>query len=327
MWDDRMTQVLTNLLKEDLSTSVHLRLTVNQSKSEYIAREKSFPMTFSQDYIHTRDGERFFDEKSHWPSGRWFHRAGYCDGVKCATILFDVDNPDTQSFVQIDNTFLDDMKFNIMSVPFPAQAFYVGSAPLAEALPTAEPMADGEVIRRTCDVFYFKQVGRADRKEQVVYHLDKETSVPLKVACYTSPDLLRIDRPLWMWEATSLDAVSGHHLPLTSRWTRFIVRDADKNKPPKINMTRDIHVDDVRFDEEVPKSVFWPVLQNGALVTDRFKDRSFVWSSAAPPPKAGVSVSDPIRAQEPDGPTWYVVSGSLLVVALLLGGIAYRSRG
>src|SRR5579883_2358242 len=177
---DRLTQILENLASEHLARSIHLKTTERQSKSSIV--EQSIPLTFSHDYMQTSRGQRFYDHRvTGFLDGMKLHRAAYCDGTQCAEVKFHPTKTDEPVAIEISRRFLDDMVNNTMSIPFPLKSYYVGPKELIEALPSAERLPDEEVIGRPCDVFLFRSVGPADRKEDFVYYLDKTTSVPLKV--------------------------------------------------------------------------------------------------------------------------------------------------
>jgi len=217
---------------------------------------------------------------------------------------------------------MDDMSANVLSIPFPLLTYFVGTKPLAEAIPAAEPMPDGDALNRRCDVFLFKALGLVERKDDFVYYLDKQTSVPLKVVCYTSSERRRSDRPLWAWEATKLDEVSGHHVAVESIWKRFVTKDVEPGDTPKIDYTQTIHVNRCTFDQEITSSEFWPAYTPGVHVVDTITGKSFRVKGESPVAVSG----DPIRVKESGNVPWGVIGACLFVACLLLGLLIHRGR-
>jgi hypothetical protein len=322
MYVDRITEILENLAHEQLVRSIRLKTTEQQSKSMLIKPEGSTPVTISNNYIQTAKGQRYFDTLSSFPDGGKLHRAAYCDGTRCAEVSFNHDNSDKPDYIQISKQFLDDMRNNTLSIPFPLNSYYVGPKALIDALPAAEARADGEVIGRPCDVFVFKSVGPPDRKEDLVYYLDKQTSVPLKVSCYIKPEHLEMDRPLWSWEATTLNDQGDHHVAMASLWTRFVVKNASREVAPKVNMTAAITVDEVELDRDIPVTSFWPAYGDEVRTIDLIHPRAV----RAPAPRTAVSVTDPIRVEEPAGLPWAMLGSAFLVVALIAAAMGLRNK-
>jgi hypothetical protein len=322
MNDEALAQIIEKLAREHLVGSVRLKTVGRQSKSMIIGSRGSKPATNHTEYIQTSKGQRFFESVLAFDRGRTLHRAAYCDGRRCAEVRFHPDIVGKPEAIWISRHFLDDMANNTLNIPFPLNAYYVGPKPLIEVLPTGQHMPPADVVGRPCDVFLFRSVGPTNRKEDFVYHLDKQTSVPLKVACYIKPEHVEIDRPFWAWEATSFDAVDGHHVPLASTWTRFVVEDASRGVPPKVNMTVQITVARVEFEREFPESTFWPAYSEGVRVSDEIRGESF----QVPITAGSKSVADPIRVAVPPGPPWGTLAGGFLTFALIAAAIAMRGR-
>jgi len=320
MSEDRVTRILENILKENYSTSIRIRVTVDQTRSRYRQPQGSLSSQIAQTYVHTARGQRHFEERAKWENGRTDHRAAYCDGEKCANVTFGtlaVDKPQT---IEISHIFMDDMSANALRIPFPLLSYFVGPKPIVEAVPTGEGMPDENVLHRPCDVFLFRAVGMAERKDDLVYYLDKETSVPLKLVCYTSSELRLNNRPLWAWEATTLDAVSGHHVPLESVWKRFVVKGAEASAAPKVDYTQTIHVNECIFDETIASSEFWPSYTPGVRVIDRIDRKSFRVKDDT----AAALVTDPIRVREPWSVPWKTIGAGLLIACMLAAVLVHR---
>jgi len=318
--EDRLTRILENLLTENYSTSVRLRVTLDQTRSLYRQPQGSLSSQILQEYVHTGRGQRHFEARTKWENGRTDHRAAYCDGTKCAEVTFDPTNVDKPQTIEVSHKFADDMSSNGLTIPFPLLSYFVGSKPLVEALTTGESMPDGDALQRPCDVFLFKAVGVAQRKDDLVYYLDKVTSVPLKVVCYTSSDLRLSNRPLWAWEAIRLENVSGHHVALESIWKRFVVKGAEPAAASKVDYTQTIHVDECTFDQQIAASEFWPIYTPGVRVLDRIDRKSFRVKDES----AATVATDPIRVREPSSGRWEMIGAGFLIACVIAAVLVRR---
>lgn len=322
---EQLDQIIENLVKELPVKSIHLKTTVQQSKMA--TAKKSTEVTEYNDYIQTTKGERFYDRTILF-SGMKIHRAAYCDGARCATVRFN-NASDKPAAIVVTNKFLDDMGANSLSIPLPFRAYYVGPKPLIEELSKARRMPDGNVLGRPCNVFLFESVGPPSRKEDFTYHLDKETAVPLRVACYSAPEHLKVDRPYWSWEATTFDEVAGHHVPLKSRETIFDITNLSRDVNPKVNITSDITVDVIEFDHEFAKAAFWPAEQEKVHMIDRLHrspPAGRAPGKAVPAPGKTVQATDPIRVSDSGSAPWFWFGGVSLVAAMIFGSIAVYRR-
>ncbi len=213
MPDDQILQIIEKLLPEANPESISLRVKIDQSAVRSMGSE-SGPGTIEQTYIQTADGQRVFEE---WIATH--HKASYCDGEKCADVEFSREEPDRPVTISIDHDFSFDGTFGFRTAPEPFRFYHVGLKPLPEALPAAERLADTEVIGRSCHVFHFPDVGLPGQEQSLVYALDRETAVPLRVVAYANPGRIRDELPSWTWEAKTLDRVGDHHYPLSSLYS------------------------------------------------------------------------------------------------------------
>lgn len=327
MSEDRLTQILENLAREFLSDSVRLRTIERQSQfvrggSIAIVKPAGAGLVIQNEYIRASKGRRFFDALRTFPDGSHLHRQAYFDGRACTELQFNTLQPNVLETVVISNSFLDDMKDNTLSIPFPLKSYYVGPKALIDVIASAKPMPEGEVIGRPCDVFLFKAVGPPERREDFLYYLDKKTSVPLKVSCYVRQEHLAMDKPYWAWQAVTLDEMGERHVPSTSNWTLFAVKDATPDSAPRLKLNVAIKVDAIEFDSNVSESTFHPSYPEGTRVVDlvnhkagRVHGRTKV-----------ATVADPIRVEEPTHAPWGIISALLLTFALIAGMLAVRSR-
>ena len=130
------------------------------------------------------------------------------------------------------------------------------------------------MIGRTCDNFHFKEVGPVGKQQSLVYSLDQQTSIPLRVAAFSGPEQLKNHVPNWVWEAKTLDVVSGRHIVRSSTYSSFGVRKTEAGHwVSDLKMCRMIEVNEVTFDKPIEHAAFWPIFQPGVQVMDSIAKR------------------------------------------------------
>lgn len=241
MPDDSLNRIIENVARETIPRSVRMRVAISQSKRQIETRGGSSGLELDQTYLETDRGERCFDERVIIPNEPISHKCSYCDGKRCANIIFSPQEPDRQSVVTIGHGFMNEPVFGFIDAPPPYRFYHVGLIPLHEAMATAERMGREQVAQRACDLFHFRDVGPPNMKQSLVYALDEETSVPLRIAAYSNPDRVRDRMPNWVWEATTLDRVADRHFPLNSTYASFYLSKSDKGQwVSKPDLTRSL---------------------------------------------------------------------------------------
>ena len=134
--------------------------------------------------------------------------------------------------------------------------------------------------------------------QDLVYSLDRRTSVPLKLVAYTAPERYPSDKPSWIWEAKTLDEVQGFHLAKSSTNT---VYKYNKKGTQKVYIQDEFFVDKLIYDQKFPLTTFWPKpFQEGVNVVDGTLQKS---SPPAPAtnktPVAGAPVAEVAVATPP----------------------------
>ncbi|WP_169974202.1 hypothetical protein [Tautonia rosea] len=330
MQADRTVEIIENLLRETAPESIRVVVSTKHPPRE--VREGG-PGEKSQTYIETRQGERYFDDQIIALGRPVARRASYCDGDRCINITYRREDVETQDKVGISNDFMFDAEFGFRSAPDPIRYYHVGLTPLHEALPTAERLLDEQVIGRDCDVFHFEGVGRPGREQSLVYALDKETSVPLRVSAYNDPEFLDSGVPNWVWEAESLDRVGEHHYPKASKLSSYVIRNADGERPKaELDVVTAIRAEEVVFDASYPASTFWPDIQPGIRVFDLIEGGSYVAGGGEEAVSDDLAVSQiqedtpPIRVGEPGTGAWMGGVGITLSIAVLVVAFLLRKR-
>jgi hypothetical protein len=324
--DDSLNRIIEKVVHETVPRTIQLRVTVAQR--QFDARGGETSLTLERTYYETAGGERFFDERM-TEAGKLPNRLTfYCDGTKCANVRYMPDDPERQQMVAISHDFMIESKTGYRDGPEPFRYDHVALTPLHEALPAAEPIGHDRVVSRSCNLFHFKEVGLPGHKQSLVYSLDEETSVPLKVAAYRNPEQIRENVPNWVWEATTLDTISGRHYPRKSKYSSFRVSKGDDGHwVSKPHLSKTIDTSEITFDADIPKTAFWPAIQPGVLVFDGVAKKHYQTPGGTPAKQAASTAVPPIRLA-PESRSWFPGIG--VALSLAAGGVAallwYRSR-
>lgn len=273
-------------------------------------------------YIETAAGQRFQEtlcEKSGNPASR---SAEFFDGERGASLTYNRQDFESQQQVILHRHFGLEDRLAQVDKPRPLFFHWVGREPLHEALTNAQPQGESQVLGRACDVFLFSNVGLTGQQDHI-YHLDKSTSVPLKVEFYRNPGDREANRPLILWTAKSLDTVQGYPIVRESVQLNYTGED------DTLSMTREYRVESVAFNKEFPKSTFWPEFQPGAVVFDTIANKSVYQvpgaegATPSTPHAHAEPVSNAVRAEPPTPWSTYAASTSIaLGLAILVTSLA-----
>ena len=273
-------------------------------------------------YIETSRSQRMADNLLTSPKAA-IRQSGYCDGARCATVIY---RPGpVQDSVIIGRSFMNEGTSGSTEHPVPLAYFYVGKVPLYEAVTKGTHLGQGRVSDRPTEVFLFPRVKWGMVEQDLVYDLDKETSVPVRVRSYGrrfNRETFEGDTPNWDWTALTLDTVDGYHLPLRSSHVSH-ARAGGKATAEK-RSSSEIVVESVHFNKSFPASTFWPVVEPGVLVRDLIKKTT---TTTAPAKEAQQGTSSPpagtpVRAGQPDdSSSWGSTACLSLGVALLGAGV------
>jgi hypothetical protein len=317
--NDGLAQLIESVIRECAPKTVRLRVSVDQPRRAVRALN-SVPYTIEQAYLQGAKGERYYDERAIASGKATMHNASFCDGAKCANIVFNRQNLEKQFAIGVDHTFMDEARTGWISAPLPFRYYYVGFTRLAEALPKAKPRGDAVVMNRPCEVYLFRDEPTSAFKDRVhMYFLDRDTGVPLKVANYINSELLDVGKPSGVWEATSLETVQGRHFPRTSTFEEYVVQKADDGRwKHELDMRQTIRVTELEFDAPIPAESFWPTFQPGVLVLDTVAGKNYTIPGGDSALSKSAAVQAPVRVSSDAGSPWLAGAGILLSLSLLV---------
>ena len=262
---------------------------------------------------------------------------GYSDGTRCVSVEYRRPPDEArQRSITITKTFLHEQASGYVNYPEPLRFQFVGLVPLREAIQRAEQAGPSRVAGRDCSRFYFSGVPGGSGTQDLLYHLDDLTSVPLKVEAYANRDRWAAAKPSTVWEAKRLDEVQTFHVATDSHYAAYI------NKPdvqPVLQLTEDYHIDSIRYNEPIPASAFWPVYDPGVYINDLIAGKEYYNTPDKKAPKQAVAKEEttststpapapPIVAEKSTDWTAFLSgAGVALGVAVLVAGLVLKLRG
>ncbi len=246
----------------DVTTLAHTRNFKNGAEFDETCR-----------YTETDDGRRAQEHVQVQGNGPSIRLDDFCDGKRSARVRFhEVNGASHQELVTIKRTFATEADVGIVERPVPFFYNDFGLVPLAEALPKATSFGTRHVLDRPCLGLLFPE-GKSYKGQQQIYFLDEEFGVVLRVESHWVGHVEK-GRPVWVWEAKTLDEVQGRHLPLQSTFTHF---QGKRGEPATTNveMTIAYTAKDVSFDRNHFASDFWFKMDPGVPVNDLVAKKSY----------------------------------------------------
>ena len=243
---------------------------------------------YHEDYIETVLGQRF-DRCLDVPAGGVEKLAEYyCDGVKRADVSFDAGAGSKQSQINIKKSFKYEAHYGMNFRPFPLRyLYYVGNIPLPRALKDAETLGPATVLGRPCETYLLRRFTLGLSPCDLVYTLDRESGVPLKLVGYNDAAGYTGGRPSWRWEALGVEQVQGHLFPAKSEEIVYFPRPM-RRRPGSATGRR-------RFVSRRPTSS----KPSGSKATIRGRR-----SGQSSPPRRMSSTRSPARSPRPRSGPW-----------------------
>ena len=312
---DEAAQAAKNLAREMQSwKSIELRTRESFTRQTEIPDPNGVPAgRLSYHYIEKATGERYFEEAFREPTETISRY--YCDGQKCADWWEPTPDYPQADRVRIKKEFGIEKRFQNHFCPVPLSKFYRGPLPLYKALEAAKWLGRETRLDRECDAFLLT---RGDER-RLVYVLDRETSIPLTVRQYADDAAVTADQPSYIWNATSLETIEGHPFPMKSEMISY-----SRSNPKTVDENREFIVESLKFNQEYPKTTFWPTIGPETRVTDAIKKTV---SHVKPAPFTNdqtATTTEPLRVADSmttDSMLGPAITGSgiiLLVVCLVL---------
>lgn len=318
----------------DIAMPPDLQLTIDHLRRElgYASIELRvnvvtvFPREGSEDkqeyhYAETADGRRLLEFVFTPRGGSPTKDFAYCDGEKCARVLFDTSGRQKQ--VAISKAFHLEDRTGFGSRPQPLEYFYVGLVSLPDALTTARFESEGVSPHGKTLRYSLANVPCANSTLSFLYDLDAATSVPVRTATFASEAAMREGGPSSSWEAITLDKVGEHTIPLRSHYEHYVYKPGANQR--KTASSQDVFVLDVKFDIPLDPALFWPKLEPGVTVIDALENKSYIIKDPSSVQPSTERVKRLIREKgslEPPA-RWdhYVAYGSLLAGFLILATV------
>ena len=293
-------------------TSIEIR--THEDSVESFSTKHPIRFYNERHYIETAAGQRMSEMRLGDAKGVKGLQVAFTDGQRAADVLqTDLGGWDHQQ-VSIKRAFGHEGTSGWADRPEPLLSFYVGTVPLPKALATAEYLGEDRLLGRDCDAFLLPHIQATRTLPDVVFLLDRATSIPLKMTVYTNAKLRAEDRPESIWTAESFDEVEGHHLALRSS---SVSPSFDPSR--KFNVESHIEVKEIHYNREFPASTFWPKTRPNSVVYDQITGKH-----TGPDPRTIVKKTGdtPLRAEAGGGWAAAIPSVSLgLGLAVLVVGL------
>lgn len=135
--------------------------------------------------------------------------------------------------------------------------------------------------------------------------------------------------PNWVWEAKTLDRISGQHfLPLSSVYSAYFLQTGAGGAKLewKLDVFQSIRIVHAEFDTAIPSTTFWPIPQAGVTIQDMTARRPLA-------PRRPDTDTETTQTTEPilaaplyNDSTVMTAAGITLSLAVLLIGIWLKQR-
>jgi hypothetical protein len=300
----------------DAWTSLEVRVSTSQHNDTSLAPTSTRRIEGLYEYIEHRDGRRWFREELRFDDAKpQIFEAYELNGKATRIEKGEIQGRPIENAVT-GRDFGRESSTGHRCLPYPLATWYAGLRTLPDALESAKPEGETEVLGRPCDVYVVTRPTPA--LGATGYALDRETGIPLMMMMY-EPEDTDMERPVGRWTADVLEPRVGLALPVRSHFVQYT-----NTIPQKAILREEITVEEIHFDREIPESRFEPVFGPQVTVYDEVK-RKIVSRPASPVVTLPIDVGTPIVDARPDGSPggWIVfglVGGGLvsIVVALIL---------
>lgn len=265
-------------------------------------------------YIETAVGERLYEERHLPGAGPERFWASYADGRRFADASFAPGAGRKLNQVTIKPNFGNETPSDNLLRPWPIQSWAVGRIPLHKALAGATALGTGRHLGRDCELYLLTKARVARADVSLVYWLDRETAVPIRLDLYADESAREAGRPISTWAAESLDEVDGRHVPLRSVMTQF---QPNAGPPPVPRLAQQLTIESIRFDGDYPATTFWPTMEPGTKVVNTIT-KQFTTIPGGPEQAGSTLEARPTRDWTPWITGGCVALGVVLVVAAIV---------
>ncbi len=277
------------------------------------------------EYVGTRNGKRLYKTVITDRNGRTFHDGTISDGTRRWKL-------DHKEGGELETVIIRKASEEVPpsmggQSPKPWLLMFVGGKPLHTAIRDAERIGETEVIGRPCDVYRFANVQAGRFPADVVYALDRETSIPLRVEyCQPGDDLAQPAGPYSVWEAKTLDSVGAHHMPLTSSYVAY--RRPDESGNVEEMVRQNITVESLEYDAPIEASLFQPQIGPDVTIMDKIQGTTVYPPSAETTPTTTIPTTANASAVPPTPWSHYApLAGIGFGLCVLAAGFLLWMRG
>ncbi|MFO0958892.1 MAG: hypothetical protein U0800_15930 [Isosphaeraceae bacterium] len=213
-------------------------------------------------YVETAAGLRLSEEELQLAdSNTGSINRYYCDGKRCSHLYRKREQAPDEGQVRI-NRFFGNEETGHSHRPEPFQSFYFGLRSLDKAIREAESLGEGVHASRPCDLFLLRKETDGG---SVVYFLDRETSVPLKVVHYATEADRQADRVLFEWSGKAIERREGYPIVPASELVHY---RHEPNGSRVVLYHCHYNVEDFRLNQPQDPAQFWPVITPKMNVLD-----------------------------------------------------------
>lgn len=218
-------------------------------------------ITFDSIYIETASGRRLLDERLRRSDGTAGHQTCFFNGESGGAILFERSDIEQQKQAILRRSFGSERPGYPTQRPAALRYHYLIQEPLHRALKRGKELDPSRVLGRDCIPVLFEDAQRIGDGpvQDLIYHLDRSSGIPLKVESTSQ------GKTLWTWTAISFDKVDDWHLTKSSR---LVTNNRDGTTYQKLEEIRF-----VQYNKEYAESTFDPMIDPNILVSDEIRQK------------------------------------------------------
>jgi hypothetical protein len=253
----------------------------------------------TEHYVETRAGLRHYEIREGASASRGVTLTVYCNDGKRSTMTHERLDPKSVAphrEVRVTSSFgMEEAIAGTMRPPALGY-LYVDKEYLYKALERARPQGESQVGGFRCLAFEFPDILWAKLRQTIVYSIDVERGIPIRVESFEVADRTRRQ---WVWEVKELTTVDGHSFParmIMIHYTR------GKDGSPIIEESRFRNeLVSIAFNKTYPATLFQPTLLPGTRVRDDLAKKDYLIPGGDSKATTESPVTPVVLAIEPSG--------------------------